>query len=161
MHLRKCTLAFGLAIGALLMVPAHGEAAARSAPRKGKIQVSDGINYYYEIHGQGKPLLLLHGGLMSIDLLGPVLPAFAKHRQVIAVDLQGHGRTTLGERKIDLVDIGNDLAILLKKLHYDSVDVIGSFIRGQRGLAPGGSASRRCSPPRPRLGPIRARRLVS
>ena len=61
---------------------------------------ANGLNYYYEIRGEGEPLLLLHGGLGSIDMFGPVLPALAAHRQVIAVDLQGHGRTELGARKI-------------------------------------------------------------
>jgi pimeloyl-ACP methyl ester carboxylesterase len=134
MHLRKCTLAFSLTVGALLMAPARGDAEAGSAPSKGNIHMSDGINYYYEIHGQGEPLLLLHGGLMSIDLLGPILPAFAKQRQVIAVDLQGHGRTALGERPIDLVSIGDDLAMLLKKLHYGSVDVVGHSFGGSAAL---------------------------
>src|SRR5467141_2386499 len=130
MHLRKSTLTFSLTVGALLMAPARGDAEAGSAPSKGNIHMSDGINYYYEIHGQGEPLLLLHGGLMSIDLLGPILPAFAKQRQVIAVDLQGHGRTALGERPIDLVSIGNDLAMLLRKLDYKTVDAVGYSFGG-------------------------------
>jgi pimeloyl-ACP methyl ester carboxylesterase len=92
--------------------------------------VADGIHYYYEIHGKGEPLLVLHGGLMSIDLSSQVLEALALERQVIAVDLQGHGRTTLGERPIDLIAIGNDLAMVLKQLGYDSVDVMGYSFGG-------------------------------
>jgi len=72
--------------------------------------------------------------LFSIDLFGPSLPALAKQRQVIAVDLQGHGRTTLGERPIDLVSIGNDLAMLLRKLDYDTVDVVGYSFGGGAAL---------------------------
>ena len=49
----------------------------------------------------------------------------AASRQVIAVDLQGHGRTPLGNRKINLIDIGNDLAVILKELGYEQVDVLG------------------------------------
>lgn len=122
MHLRTPTLTFGLTIWSLLMA---AQAAAQETPRTGHIPAGDGVIYYYEIHGQGEPLLLLHGGLMSIDLSGQVLQALATKRQVIAVDLQGHGRTTLGDRPIDLVAIGNDLALVLKKLGYDSVDVMG------------------------------------
>src|SRR4029079_15610780 len=83
-----------------------------SKPSKtGRIR-ADGVDYYYEIHGAGEPLLLLHGGLGSIDMFGGnVLPALAKTRRVIAVDLHGHGRTTLGDRPIDLIDIANDLAL--------------------------------------------------
>src|SRR5438093_7050798 len=130
MDLRKSTLTFGLTIGTLLMSPAHSDAQTGPAPRTGYIPASDGVNYYYEIHGQGQPLLLLHGGLFSIDMFGLILPALARQRQVIAVDLQGHGRTTLGERPIDLVSIGNDLAMLLRKLDYNTVDVVGYSFGG-------------------------------
>src|SRR5690606_33084204 len=82
-------------------------AMARPAPdRSGHVE-ANGVSYYYEIHGQGEPLLLLHGGLGSIDMFGPVLPALAASRQVIAVDLHGHGRTALGDRPISLVDMGD------------------------------------------------------
>ena len=93
------------------------------------------VDYYYEIHGAGEPLLLLHGGLGSIDMFGGnVLPALAKTRQVIAVDLQGHGRTTLGDRPIDLIDIGNDLALVLEELGFRQVDVAGYSFGGGAGL---------------------------
>ena len=62
--------------------------------RSGRIE-ANGVHYYYEIHGQGEPLLLLHGGLGSIDMFRPVLPVLAEGRQVVAVDLHGHGRTPL------------------------------------------------------------------
>lgn len=104
-----------------------------AAARKGHVAVN-GVNYYYEIHGQGEPLLLLHGGLGSIDMFGPVLPAFTKTRQVIAVDLHGHGRTQLGDRAIDLVDIGDDLAGLLDQLGFAQVDVVGYSFGGGAGF---------------------------
>jgi pimeloyl-ACP methyl ester carboxylesterase len=96
----------------------------KSLPRTGHAAIN-GVSYYYEIHGQGEPLLLLHGGLGSIDMFGPVLSTLAKTRQVIAVDLQGHGRSTLGDRKISLLDIGDDLAALLDQLNYSQVDALG------------------------------------
>jgi pimeloyl-ACP methyl ester carboxylesterase len=107
--------------------------AANSAPIKTGHVMANGVNYYYEIHGNtsGEPLLLLHGGLGSIDMFRPlVLPALAKERQVIAVDLQGHGRTNLGERPINLVDIGNDLSVVQKQLGYKVVDVMGYSFGG-------------------------------
>jgi pimeloyl-ACP methyl ester carboxylesterase len=100
------------------------------APARHGHALINGVNYYYEVHGQGEPLLLLHGGLGSIDMFGPVLPAFAKNRQVIAVDLHGHGRTPLGDRKIRLPDIGDDMAALLDKLGYRQVDVLGYSFGG-------------------------------
>jgi pimeloyl-ACP methyl ester carboxylesterase len=63
-------------------------------------------------------------------MFGPVLPALSEHRQVIAVDLHGHGRTQLGERDIDLVDIGDDLAVILDELGYDEVDTLGYSFGG-------------------------------
>ena len=92
----------------------------------------NGVNYYYGIYGTGEPLLLLllHGGLGQIEMFGPNLTRLAQSRQVIGVDLQGHGRTALGNRKISLIDIGNDMAGVLKKLGYDKVDVLGYSMGG-------------------------------
>lgn len=97
--------------------------------RSGRIE-ANGVNYYYEIHGQGEPLLLLHGGLGSIEMFRPVLPMLAEHRQVIGVDLHGHGRTPLGDRKISAPDMGDDMAVLLKKLGYKQVDILGYSLGG-------------------------------
>jgi pimeloyl-ACP methyl ester carboxylesterase len=105
-------------------------AVAAPAPGKtGRIEIA-GVNYYYEVRGQGEPLLLLHGGLGSINMFAPILPALSKGRQVIAVDLHGHGRTPLGNRNINLIDIGNDLAVLLKQLGHGKVDVLGYSFGG-------------------------------
>jgi pimeloyl-ACP methyl ester carboxylesterase len=92
--------------------------------RTGHLSVN-GINYYYEVHGQGEPLLLLHGGLGSIDMFCPGLAKLAETREVIAVDLHGHGRTELGAREISLIDQGDDMAVILDKLGYKQVDAMG------------------------------------
>ena len=91
---------------------------------------ANGIDYYYEIHGDGEPLLVLHGGLGSIDLFGPSPALLAAGRQVIAVDLHGHGRTPLGDRPIRLIDMGDDMAVLLERLGYRQVDVLGYSMGG-------------------------------
>jgi pimeloyl-ACP methyl ester carboxylesterase len=85
----------------------------------------NGIKYYYAIYGSGEPLLLLHGGLGQIEMFGPNLARLAQNRQVIGVDLHGHGRTELGDRDISLIDMGRDMAGVLKALGYDKVDVFG------------------------------------
>jgi pimeloyl-ACP methyl ester carboxylesterase len=82
------------------------------------------------IYGAGEPLLLLHGGMFHTEMFGPTLTKLAQSRQVIGVDLQGHGRTPLGNRDINLVDIGNDMAGVLKSLGYDNVDVLGYSMGG-------------------------------
>ena len=91
---------------------------------------ANGVNYYYEVHGEGEPLLLLHGGLATIDSFGPSLPALSAQRQVIAVDLHGHGRTALGGRAIDLYDMADDMAVLLTELGYSKVDAMGYSLGG-------------------------------
>src|SRR6185503_11839237 len=62
----------------------------------------NGINLYYETHGAGRPLVLLHGGLGSGEMFGPILPALCERHQVIAPDLQGHGRTADIDRPLDV-----------------------------------------------------------
>src|ERR1051325_11142095 len=86
------------------------------------------IKLYYEIHGTGKPLVLLHGGLMNSELWGPTLPAFAQNHKVIAVDLQGHGRTADVDRPLSIQTMSDDIAALLKHLHIDKADIVGSSL---------------------------------
>ncbi|MFL6606302.1 MAG: alpha/beta fold hydrolase [Steroidobacteraceae bacterium] len=98
---------------------------AMPKPSKSGYAAVNGLNYYYAVYGTGEPLLLLHGGLGQIEMFGPNLTKLAQSRQVIGVDLQGHGRTGLGDREISLIDIGNDMAGVLKKLGYEKADVLG------------------------------------
>ncbi|MEL7833517.1 alpha/beta hydrolase [Fodinibius sp. Rm-B-1B1-1] len=99
-------------------------------PNKGHVSVNE-VNYYYEIHGEGKPLLLLHGGVGSFEMFRPILSQLSKERQVIGVDLHGHGRTALGDRDINMKDMGDDMATLLSELGYKKpVDVMGYSLGG-------------------------------
>ena len=97
--------------------------------KSGHIPVN-GVNYYYAVYGKGEPLLVLHGGLGQIEMFGPNLETLAKNREVIGIDLHGHGRTDLGTRDINLIDAGNDAAAVVKKLGYDKVDVLGYSLGG-------------------------------
>ncbi len=103
---------------------------ATPKPTKSGHAAVNGVNYYYAVYGTGEPLLLLHGGMFHTEMFGPNLTKLVQSRQVIGVDLQGHGRTPLGDREISLVDIGNDMAGVLKKLGYDKVDVLGYSMGG-------------------------------
>ena len=94
----------------------------------------NGINLYFETYGSGRPLILLHGGLGSGEMFRPVLPTLAEHHQVIAVDLQGHGRTADIDRPIDVRLIADDIAALVDHLGLDKPDVVGYSLGGGVGL---------------------------
>ncbi|WP_246225865.1 alpha/beta fold hydrolase [Chelativorans xinjiangense] len=142
--IRNTLIAITIATAAFAAVPAIAPAeegkttmerqAIKPEPARSGHVEANGVNYYYEVHGKGEPLLLLHGGLGTLDMFGPVLPALAAGREVIAVDLHGHGRTRLGDREIDLIDIGDDLAVVIEELGYEKVDVLGYSFGGGAGF---------------------------
>jgi pimeloyl-ACP methyl ester carboxylesterase len=85
----------------------------------------NGINLYYETHGTGRPLILLHGGLGSGEMFGPVLPLLAERHRVIAPDLQGHGRTADIDRPIEMRLMAGDIAALIDHIGLDQPDLVG------------------------------------
>ncbi|HEV7990730.1 MAG TPA: alpha/beta hydrolase [Gemmatimonadaceae bacterium] len=96
----------------------------------GKYADVNGVHLYYEIHGEGRPLVLLHGGLGAGSMFGPTLAALAKGHQVILVDLQGHGRTADVDRPITLEAMSDDIAALLAHLKIAKADVMGYSLGG-------------------------------
>jgi len=90
----------------------------------------NGINLYYETHGSGRPLILLHGGLGSGEMFGPVLPQLAERHQVVTVDLQGHGRTADIDRPLDAALMAGDIAALIDHLQLAKPDVVGYSLGG-------------------------------
>ena len=100
------------------------------AQGSGQYAEVNGINFYYETHGSGSPLVLLHGGLGSGEMFGPVLPMLAEHHQVFAVDLQGHGRTADVDRPLDLSLMADDIAALIDHLGLDRPHLVGASLGG-------------------------------
>ena len=90
----------------------------------------NGINLYYETHGTGRPLILLHGGLGSGEMFGPILPTLSERHRVIAVDLQGHGRTADIDRPIDIRLMADDIAGLIDHLGLEKPDLVGYSLGG-------------------------------
>jgi pimeloyl-ACP methyl ester carboxylesterase len=90
----------------------------------------NGINLYYETHGTGRPLILLHGGLGSGEMFGPILPVLTERHQVITVDLQGHGRTADIDRPIDIRLMADDIAGLIEYLGLEKPDLVGYSLGG-------------------------------
>ena len=103
-----------------------------SSPSTGSGQYADvnGIHLYYEAHGSGRPLILLHGGLGSGEMFGPVLPMLAAEHEVIAVDLQGHGRTADIDRPLRADLMAGDIAALITHLGFEKADLFGYSLGG-------------------------------
>jgi pimeloyl-ACP methyl ester carboxylesterase len=125
--------------------------ASRCAPRKPLVakteatskhlrQVSagygevNGMMLYHEMRGEGGPLILLPGGLMTIGEMAPLILALAGHRQVIAVELQGHGRTADTDRPLKLEIMGDDIAALIEPLGLGQTDIVGYSLGGDVAL---------------------------
>jgi len=86
----------------------------------------NGLKMYYEVYGEGQPLLLIHGSYMSIDLnYSGMIPELAKKYKVITFELQGHGRTADIERPYSFAGFADDVAGLLKHLNIEKADVVG------------------------------------
>jgi pimeloyl-ACP methyl ester carboxylesterase len=90
----------------------------------------NGLNMYYEVHGTGDPLVVLHGAYMTIGMMGEVVPGLAETRQVIAVELQGHGHTADIDRPITYEGMADDTAALLRHLEIEQADVFGYSMGG-------------------------------
>ncbi|HEV7645477.1 MAG TPA: alpha/beta hydrolase [Pyrinomonadaceae bacterium] len=91
----------------------------------------NGLKMYYEVYGEGKPIVLLHGSFMSIPLnWSKFIPMLAKDRKVIVTEMQGHGRTRDIEREISFEGMADDVSGLLKHLKIDSADILGYSMGG-------------------------------
>lgn len=97
---------------------------------KGQYADVNGIHLYYELFGNGSPLVLLHGGIGAMEMFGDVLSQLAAGRQVIGVDLQAHGRTADIDRPISLEAMADDVAALIAHLGLDKADVMGYSMGG-------------------------------
>jgi pimeloyl-ACP methyl ester carboxylesterase len=90
----------------------------------------DDLQMYYEVHGEGRPSLLLHGAYMTADLMAPLASGLAASRQVIVPEQQGHGRTADVDRPITYERMADDTAGLLRHLGLERADVIGYSMGG-------------------------------
>lgn len=109
------------------------QTAATTQPKTGYAPIN-GLRLYYEIHGTGEPLILLHGGVGSTGMFASILPELSKSRQVIAVDLQGHGRTADIDRPLKIETMADDIAGLMRHFRIDSADVMGYSLGGEVAL---------------------------
>jgi pimeloyl-ACP methyl ester carboxylesterase len=125
----------GLAIVAVLALAARTEAAdakkyESAKDAGGKYAEVNGLKMYYEVHGTGRPLVLLHGAFGWAN----AYPQLAKNRQVIAVELQGHGHTADIDRPLTVEQMADDVAALLKHLKIEQTDLFGYSMGGNVAL---------------------------
>lgn len=91
----------------------------------------NGINVYYEVYGEGRPIVLLHGAFMTIGTnWGQLIPELSKTRKVIAIELQGHGHTRFSDRKLSFPTLASDVEGVMNYLKVDSADVVGYSMGG-------------------------------
>lgn len=91
----------------------------------------NGINIYYEVYGEGKPLILLHGAFYTIEMnWNELIPELSKTRKVIAIEMQGHGHSPFSERKLSITTLANDVERVMDYLKIDSADVAGFSMGG-------------------------------
>jgi pimeloyl-ACP methyl ester carboxylesterase len=90
----------------------------------------NGIELAYQVHGTGRPLVLVHGGFGSVEMFGPNVAALAAGRQVIGVDLQSHGRTPAADRPMRFETMADDIAALIEFLGHEQADVMGFSLGG-------------------------------
>jgi pimeloyl-ACP methyl ester carboxylesterase len=92
----------------------------------------NGIKVYYEVYGDGKPIVLIHGAFYTIGLnWAELIPDLAKTRKVIAIELQGHGHTPYSDRKLSRTTLASDVEKLMDYLKIDSADIVGYSFGGQ------------------------------
>ncbi len=131
----KSSLVILVAVGLVLGCASHGEFAARQTGGAGAVKsgyvLVNGLNMYYEVRGTGRPLVLIHGGVCTIDTcFGKVRPLLAKNWKTVAVELQGHGHTADVDRPLTFEHLAEDTYALLRQLKIENADFVGYSIGG-------------------------------
>lgn len=134
MQRREFLTRAGAAMSTAAVLPAFAQTSQPLEPTqsKGKSGFApvNGLRMYYEIHGAGEPLILLHGGVEGSEVFDTNLPALAKSRQVIAVHLQGHGHTKDIDRPLRFEFMADDIAALIAYLKLGKADLLGYSLGG-------------------------------
>jgi pimeloyl-ACP methyl ester carboxylesterase len=110
-----------------------GPTLATAEPVGKRVEVN-GMQMYYEVSGEGQPLLVLHGAYMNIPSMGSIIPRLAETHQVYALEFQGHGRTTDIDRPITYPNLADDVAVFMDKIGLQKADVFGYSMGAAAGL---------------------------
>jgi pimeloyl-ACP methyl ester carboxylesterase len=125
-----------IVIAVLISASLHAQSNQPAIPKPVKTGYApiNGLNMYYEIYGQGQPLILLHGGFGSTGMFAPIMGVLSEKRQVIAVDMQAHGRTADIDRPMSVEAMSDDVVALLKFFRLEKADIMGYSIGGNVAL---------------------------
>ncbi len=119
-------------LSSIFLIAASTSNAQTLKPDSSGYAKANGIKVYYEVYGEGDPVVLLHGAYYTIGLnWGQIIPELAKKRKVIALEMQGHGHTPFSFRNMTLDILASDVEKVLDHLKIDSADVIGYSFGGQ------------------------------
>ncbi len=130
-NLRKTLHPFGLVLLIASMFIVSSSSGQQIKPSNSGYAPVNGIKVYYEVYGEGRPIILLHGAFYTIDMnWGELLPELSKTRKVIALELQGHGHTPYSDRKLSITTLANDVEKVMDYLKIDSADVAGYSMGG-------------------------------
>jgi pimeloyl-ACP methyl ester carboxylesterase len=116
-----------------LAMAVAGPAFAQSEPQANRVEVN-GMQVYYEVSGEGDPIVVLHGAYMNIPTMGGIIPKLAETRKVYAIEFQGHGRTTDIDRPITYPNLADDVAAFMDKVGLQKADVFGYSMGAVAGL---------------------------
>jgi pimeloyl-ACP methyl ester carboxylesterase len=138
---RRSFLALSTAAGLLSTLPAHAQTQPNAlempkmlTPKSSGYAPVNGVKLWYQTYGEGKPLVLLHGGFTTTEMFMPILPALAAGRQVIGVELQGHGRTGPLGRPMTVEAMATDIAELIRHLGHEKADIMGYSLGGNTAI---------------------------
>jgi pimeloyl-ACP methyl ester carboxylesterase len=118
-------------IVAIIILATSGSNAQQIKPSRSGLAAVNGIKVYYEVYGEGRPLVLLHGAFFTIDMnWSQLIPELSKTRKVIALEMQGHGHSPFSDRKLSITNFASDVAGVMDFLKIDSADVAGFSMGG-------------------------------
>jgi len=118
-------------MSAMLFLTALKSSGQQIKPVKSGYAPVNGIEVYYEVYGEGKPLILLHGAFYTIEMnWGQLISELSKTRKVIAIEFQGHGHSPYSDRKLDIATLARDVEGVMNYLKIDTVDVAGYSMGG-------------------------------
>jgi len=124
---------FRSVLTALVLLLMAGPAFSQSEPKGDRVEVN-GMTMYYEVSGEGDPLIILHGAYMNIPTMGAIIPKLAETHKVYALEFQGHGRTTDIDRPITYPNLADDVAAFMDKVGIKKADIFGYSMGAGAGL---------------------------